>query len=63
MRLEDGSWRIWRTAPDFSPLDFCQRFEGGFSEDGNRIDGQWEQSLDGGATWELDFPMSYTRVG
>lgn len=63
MRLEDGSWRIWRTEPDFSPLDFCQRFEGRISEDGNRIDGRWEQSHDGGATWELDFPMSYTRIG
>jgi hypothetical protein len=62
LTLADGVWRQWRTAPDFSPLDFCQRFEGRFSEDGNRIGGRWEQSHDGGATWELDFSQRYTRV-
>jgi len=63
MRLADGIWTLWRTAPDFSPLDFCQRFEGRFSDDGDRIDARWEQSHDGGATWELDFPLTFTRVG
>ena len=63
MALRDGTWRSWRTEPDFSPLDFCQRFEGRFSEDGNRIEGRWEQSHDGGTIWELDFPVMYTRVG
>ena len=63
MGLKDGVWRQWRTTPDFSPLDFWQRFEGRFSEDGNRIEGWWEQSHDGGATWALDFPVTYTRVG
>lgn len=63
MRLADGVWTLWRIAPDFSPLDFCQRFAGTFSDDGDRIDGRWEQSHDGGATWGLDFPLTYTRVG
>lgn len=62
MHLAGGIWTLRRTAPDFSPLDFCQRFEGHFSEDGNRIDGCWEQSHDGGATWKLDFSEHYTRV-
>jgi len=62
MGLADGVWTLRRTEPDFSPLDFWQRFEGTFSEDGNRIDGRWEQSQDGGATWELDFHLTYRRV-
>jgi hypothetical protein len=63
MTLADGVLRMWRTAPDFSPLDFCQRFAGHFSEDGNRIEARWEQSHDGGTTWELDFPLIFTRIG
>ena len=63
MDLRGGIWRLWRTEPDCSPLDFCQRFAGTFSADGNRIDGRWEQSHDGGATWEPDFPLTFTRVG
>lgn len=62
MDLHDGILRVRRTEPDFSPLDFCQRFAGHFSEDGNRIDARWEQSHDGGATWELDFTVAFTRV-
>ncbi len=63
MGLRDGIWKLWRTEPDFSPLDFCQRFEGTFSDDSNSIDGRWEQSYDGGTTWKLDFLLTFTRVG
>jgi hypothetical protein len=62
MGLAEGVWTLRRTDPDFSPLDFWQRFAGTFSGDNNRIDGRWEQSHDGGATWELDFHLTYTRV-
>ena len=62
MSFADGVWRLWRDAPDFSPLDFSQRYSGTFSEDGNTITGQWEISHDG-TTWELDFKLTYTRVG
>ena len=62
MGVTDGVWTLRRTDPDFSPLDFWQRFEGTFSADKNRIDGRWEQSHDGGVTWELDFRLTYTRV-
>jgi hypothetical protein len=31
MSLEDGVWKLWRDPPDFSPLDFAQRFTGTFS--------------------------------
>jgi hypothetical protein len=63
MGLAGGGWTLRRTDPDFSPLDFWQRFAGTFSADNNRIDGHWEQSHDGGATWEVDFRLTYTRSG
>jgi hypothetical protein len=41
-----------RTAPDFTPLDFAQRWTGRFSDDGGMITGQWETSPAGGE-WQL----------
>jgi hypothetical protein len=61
MTLSDGVWTLLRTEPDFSPLDFAQRFVGEFSADATTIDGRWEQSHDGGETWELDFAITYRR--
>ena len=61
MGLEDGVWRLERTKPDFSPLDFSQRFTGRFGEDGDRIEGTWEIAHDH-ETWEKDFDLVYTRV-
>jgi hypothetical protein len=40
MSLEDGVWKLWRDEPDFSPLDFSQRFTGTFSTDGTTIVGR-----------------------
>ncbi len=60
MRFEDGVWKLWRDEPDFSPLDFSQRFTGTFSEDGRTIAGAWEICHDGG-TWEHDFDLTYTK--
>jgi hypothetical protein len=60
MSFEDGNWKLWRDAPDFSPLDFSQRYAGTFSEDGRTIAGAWEISHDGD-TWELDFELTYTK--
>jgi hypothetical protein len=62
MTFEDGVWTLLRDKPDFSDLNFWQRFSGTFSEDGNRIDGRWEASHDEGATWDEDFDVVYTRV-
>src|SRR5919112_4538073 len=56
MTLEDGTWTLLRTEPDFSPLDFSQRYVGTISEDRDRIDGSWQTSHDGGQSWEVDFP-------
>jgi hypothetical protein len=62
MTFEDGVWTLRREAPDFSPLDFRQRFEGRFSDDGSRIVGRWESSADG-ERWDHDFDLTYTKVG
>lgn len=61
MTLTGGVWTLVRTEADFSPLDFAQRFVGEFSPDASTIDGRWEQSHDGGRTWELDFRLTYRR--
>jgi hypothetical protein len=61
MSLDDGVWKLWREEPDFSPLDFAQRFTGTFSADRSKISGQWEIARDG-VTWEHDFDLSYLRV-
>jgi hypothetical protein len=61
MRFGDGVWKLWRDDPDFSPLDFRQRFTGTFSADGTTITGAWEICHDG-TTWEHDFDLTYTRV-
>ena len=62
MSLEGQTWMLSRTEPDFTPLEFSQRFVSTISADGNRIEGRWETSYDQGHSWEVDFPLSYTRV-
>jgi hypothetical protein len=59
--LAGGVWKMWRDTPDFSPLDFSQRFAGTLSDDGDMIDGLWEISHDG-ATWENDLRITYRRT-
>jgi hypothetical protein len=61
MSFADGVWTLTRESPDFSPLDFRQRFTGTFSEDGNTITGAWEKCPDGGE-WEHDFCLTYRRT-
>ena len=39
MTFRDGIWTLVRSSPDFTPLDFSQRFTGRFSADGNTISG------------------------
>jgi hypothetical protein len=60
MSFDKGVWKLWREEPDFSPLDFSQRFTGTFSDDGKTIGGRWEISQDG-KTWELDFDLTYKK--
>lgn len=56
MSFEEGVWKIWRDHPGFS-----QRFAGTFGDDGQTIQGSFEKSSDG-ATWEVDFDITYTKV-
>ena len=61
MTFADGVWTLTRESPDFTPLDFRQRFTGTFSRDGNAISGAWEKGRDGGE-WEHDFALTYRRA-
>jgi hypothetical protein len=62
MTFDRGIWTLLRDKPDFSPLDFSQRFTGRFSDDGTAITAQWEMSRDG-SPWNHDFDLIYTKVG
>jgi hypothetical protein len=61
MDLDGPVWTLTRTNPDFSPLDFAQRWVGRFSDDGDTIEGRWETSPDG-EDWQLDFHLTYRRA-
>jgi len=61
MTLTGSEWTLLRTEPDFSPLGFAQRFTGTIADDGRSVDGRWEQSHDGGLTWEHDFGVRLER--
>jgi len=61
MTFSDKTWTLMRTAADFSPLDFAQRFVGTLTDRGRTIEGRWERSPDG-STWEKDFDLTYRRV-
>jgi hypothetical protein len=39
-----------------------QRFTGTFADDARTIRGAFETSHDDGATWELDFEITYRKV-
>ena len=62
MTLAGSVWTLTRTAPDFTPLDFCQRYVGTISADGAAIDGRWETAPVGTEDWELDFHLAHRRV-
>jgi hypothetical protein len=61
MDVDGAVWVLTRLAPDFSALDFAQRWIGSFSEDGDTIEGRWETSPDG-REWQLDFRLTYRRI-
>jgi hypothetical protein len=60
MTLSESEWTLTREQPDFSPLDFSQRFIGSFGEDHRTIDGRWETRR-AGSDWQLDFGLTFTR--
>jgi hypothetical protein len=43
MTFAGGVWTLTRESPDFTPLDFRQRFTGTFTPDRNTISGAWEK--------------------
>jgi hypothetical protein len=61
MTLEDRTWTLLRDRPDFTPLNFAQRFTGTFSDDGETITAVWERS-DDSQHWRTDFTLTYTRI-
>jgi hypothetical protein len=61
MELTDDTWTLVRDAPDFTPLDFSQRFIGKFAPDGDSITAAWQTSTNGG-NWQHDFDLTYTRI-
>jgi hypothetical protein len=63
MTLADGVWTLTRESPDFTSLEFRQRFTGTFSADGDTIDGAWESAPTDGGEWEHDFALTYRRAG
>ena len=62
MSFDGEMWTLTRESPDFSPLDFRQRFTGTFDREGNTITGAWEKSFND-AGWEHDFDLIYRRSG
>ena len=42
MSFEGGVWKLDRDEPDFSPLDFAQRYTGTLSDDVRTIAGRWQ---------------------
>jgi len=61
MTFTGVDWTLLRTEPDFSALGFAQRFTGKVADDGRSVEGRWEQSHDGGSTWEHDFGLRLER--
>jgi hypothetical protein len=60
MSFGEGVWKLWRAEPDFSPLEFSQRYTGTLSDDGKTIAGAWEICHDG-KSWEHDFGLTYSK--
>ena len=61
MGFDGRTWTLTRRAPDFSPLDFAQRYTGELSHDGDTIAGAWETAPEG-EDWRLDFRLTYRRT-
>jgi hypothetical protein len=62
MTFDGRTWILERTKPDFSPLEFHQRYIGTFADDLTAINGEWQSSTDG-REWSRDFGLTYRRVG
>jgi len=63
MTLSRGTWTLTRESPDFSPLNFNQRFIGKFAGGGKTIKGAWETSKKRDSAWVRDFDLVFTKIG
>ena len=61
MTFDDGLWTLSREAPDFTPLEFAQRFAGRVEDDGSTIRGRWEKKHPG-QDWQTDFDVTYVKL-
>lgn len=61
MTFADGAWQLLREKPDFSPLNFRQRYVGQLSADGDTIRGAWEKATGETDPYEKDFALTYRR--
>jgi hypothetical protein len=61
MAFDGHTWTLERTKPDFTSLDFHQRYVGTFSDDLRTITGEWQSSTNG-REWSRDFGLSYRRA-
>jgi hypothetical protein len=62
MGFDGRTWTLTRRAPDFSPLDFGQRFTADLGDDGDTLTGAWFTAPDG-EDWQLDFRLTCRRTG
>jgi hypothetical protein len=60
MTLDAQTWTLTRTAAEFTPLGFGQRYTGTISDDGQTITGYWE-SAPKDSDWQKDFDLVYRR--
>ena len=63
MTFDDGVWTLLRQTPDFSPLEFSQRFTGRLEDGGTTIRGRWDSRPLGAEEWQPDFELTYLREG
>src|SRR3954466_1974813 len=62
MSFVGRTWTLTRRAPDFSPLDFAQRFTADLIDGGDTLTGAWYTATEG-EDWRLDFQLTYRRRG
>jgi hypothetical protein len=61
MTLEAGTWTLLRDEPDFTPLEFSQRFAATIPPGGDTIVGAWESPGPDGE-WRKDFDLVYRKI-
>jgi hypothetical protein len=61
MTLEAGAWTLLRDEPDFTPLEFSERFTGTIAPGGEIISGSW-QSPGPDGQWRKDFDLVYRKT-